>query len=278
MRGLAVHAVLLAAALMPRPGGAAEGSAIEQERERPAGYLPTPSLAVPALIVPPPPARGSAAHAADDEAYRESLRLRGGDRWKLATYDALGEYPAAIDRFSCALGVSITPQAMPRLYLLLRRVALDAGGAAAVAKSRFDRRRPFVAANDEICTPEFEQVFRADKSYPSSAAAIGWGWALVLAEIDPASASALLRRGLAYGNSREVCRVHWRSDVDAGRLIAAATVAQLHANADFLGELGDARRELAGARPAGARPGRDCAAEMAAMDMAAPGAPGETTR
>ena len=60
--------------------------------------------------------------------------------------------------------------------------------------------------------------------------AVGWGWALVLTELVPARADAILQRGREFGYSRVVCNVHWQSDVEAGRTMAAATVARLHAD------------------------------------------------
>jgi acid phosphatase (class A) len=85
-------------------------------------------------------------------------------------------------------------------------------------------------------------------SYPSGHAATGWAWALVLAELEPERADALLKRGMSFGESRIVCRVHFASDVEAGRLVGAAVVARLHRNPAFLADLKQARVELAKAR------------------------------
>jgi acid phosphatase (class A) len=59
--------------------------------------------------------------------------------------------------------------------------------------------------------------------------------------------------------------VHWPSDVEAGREVGAAVVAQLQSNADFRAQLREARKEVAALRAAGAKPGVDCAAEAAAL-------------
>jgi acid phosphatase (class A) len=42
--------------------------------------------------------------------------------------------------------------------------------------------------------------------------------------------------------------VHWLSDVEEGRTMGAATVARLHASADFAADLAAARAELAAVR------------------------------
>lgn len=64
--------------------------------------------------------------------------------------------------------------------------------------------------------------------------------------------------------SRVVCGVHWQSDVNAGRLVAAAVVAQLHANPDFVAQLGEAKKEVVAAR-ASAKAAPDCTLEQQAI-------------
>ena len=47
------------------------------------------------------------------------------------------------------------------------------------------------------------------------------------------------------GQSRVICGYHFQSDVDAGRLVASAVVARLHANDAFMIQLGKAKKEFA---------------------------------
>ena len=49
-----------------------------------------------------------------------------------------------------------------------------------------------------------------------------------------------------------VCGVHWKSDVEAGRIIGSATVSRLHSNPVFVAELAEACKEIASARGKGA--------------------------
>jgi len=65
-----------------------------------------------------------------------------------------------------------------------------------------------------VCTPEDEEVLRKDGFYPSGHTALGWAWALILTEIAPDRADAILARGRAFGVSRNICNVHWHSDVE----------------------------------------------------------------
>ncbi len=115
------------------------------------------------------------------------------------------------------------------------------------------------------CRPEDEDALRSNGSYPSGHTAIGWAWALVLAEASPDQSDAIFARGRAFGDSRLVCDVHWESDVLEGRMIGAATVARLHAEPTFLADLEAAKSELAAARANTLTPQRDCKLEASAL-------------
>ena len=67
----------------------------------------------------------------------------------------------------------------------------------------------------------------------------------------PDRADAVLARGLAYGESRVICGVHYPSDVEAGRIVGAAMVAALKADPAFQADFAVAARELDEARRAG---------------------------
>ncbi len=232
-----------------------------------AGYLDETDLPDSKALLPPPPAEGSAAKALDEEISRKALSLRGTPRWSLATQDAELSFPEAAIAFSCALNVSITEQETPSLYRLLRRTLADAGLATSSAKHQYNRKRPFMVNKEPTCSPEWDEHLRKDGSYPSGHTAIGWAWALVLSEIAPDRADEIIARGRAYGQSRVVCNVHWQSDVNAGRFIAAATVARLHANPAFMKDLEAAKDEIAEVRAKGLTPSRDCETEAAALAL-----------
>lgn len=231
-----------------------------------AGYLQPDELPDSRALLPAPPAPGSAALAADEDAYRTTRALRATPRWEQAARDAELAFPEATGHFSCALGVPVSAGETPHLNMLLRRVRMDASRATDKAKEHYARRRPFMGTGDTICTPKEQSRLKAD-AYPSGHSSIGWAWALVLAEAAPDRADVIFARGLAYGHSRVVCGVHWKSDVEAGRIVGAATVSRLHAKPVFAAQVAEARKEIAAARAAGATPRRDCAAEASALAL-----------
>jgi acid phosphatase (class A) len=238
-----------------------------------AGYLPPKSLPNSLALLPPPPAAGSTAFVLDDEIYRKTRAARGTPRWALAVEDANLMFPQAAGTFSCALNAPITEEDTPHLYMLMRRTLTDAGLSTYTAKNHYSRTRPFMVNKETSCTPDQEKQLMTDGSYPSGHAAIGWAWALILSEIAPEHTDAILARGLAFGQSRVICGVHWQSDVIEGRFMGAGAVARLHADPAFRAEIDAAKAELAAARAKGLKPTRDCKAEAAALALQPPTAP-----
>jgi len=237
------------------------------------GYLASDILPDSEALLPPPPAAGSTAFALDEDISRSSFALRGSARWFLAIEDADTGFPQATQTFVCSLGAPVNEKDTPHLYTLMRRVVSDAGYSTSKAKKRYARPRPFVVNKQPTCSPDFEKVMSTDGSYPSGHSTAGWAWALVLSELAPDRADAVLARGRAYGQSRVVCNVHWESDVIEGRTMAAAVVAKLHADPAFRADMEAAKGELAAVRAKGLKPGRDCKAEADALALYPPHAP-----
>jgi acid phosphatase (class A) len=246
---------------------AAQPSAEGPLAHLPPSFLPHDQLPDSLALLPPPPARGSPAFARDEAARREARKFAGTARWRVAASDADLGFPHAPTAFSCAAGTTISKEATPRTYALLGKSLIDVGLSTYRAKDRYKRVRPFVMHPGGTCFPKDEPALRNDGSYPSGHSAVGWGWALVMAELVPDRADAILQRGRDFGQSRIVCGVHWQSDVDAGRIIASATVARLHADPKFREEMEAARQELAMARNSSAPDGASCAAETSALSM-----------
>lgn len=229
------------------------------------GYLSMEDQLDSKLFVLPSPAEDSKIQAMDSAWADLMQAFRGTDRWDLAARDADLHFPAPTDVFSCALGIPVSEEDTPALYILLWRTMTDIGLAPYTAKNAYQRERPFMVRGETTCTPQDEDALRKDGSYPSGHTAIGWGWALMLTELAPDRAEELLARGRAFGESRNVCNAHWYSDVVAGRLTGAAAVAKLHSNEAFLSAMMAAKEDIAQARKSGLVPTVDCEAEAAAL-------------
>lgn len=210
--------------------------------DHPEGYLVANSDFEALAFLPPPPEDGSLRAQNDLAVYRATRTMKGQARWAQATADAEIVTPSAPEVFSEALGARFDPSRTPTLALLLGRTHADLEMIQASAKARYARPRPFVSEPADICV-EAAPWLTESGSYPSGHAAMGWAWALILAELAPDRAEAILTRGLAYGDSRTICGVHYVSDVEAGRLVGAALVARLLADPAFRRDLKRAQIE-----------------------------------
>lgn len=227
------------------------------------GYL-TPDQAPDSIaMLPLPPAPGSAAEARDMELSKLARAAQGSTRWTLATADAELVKPSSTAAMSCAAGFAIGEKETPAIQRLMRRVTRDLGMSGYAAKRKYSRPRPFMSNNAPTCTPDWETLLRTDGSYPSGHSAIGYGWGLILAEIVPDRATQLVSRGIAFGDSRRFCNVHWAADVEAGRTTAAAMLARLHADKAFQKDMKAAKSEAR--KVLAVPPNSDCAAEEAAL-------------
>ena len=216
-------------------------------RDHPHGYLNEDGAPNAAAFLPPPPEAGSLREQDDIAAYRATRALKDSPRWTQARADNEIETPAAPRVFDEALGIRFEPARLPTLTRLLGRMLGDLETIQTPAKRGFTRPRPFVAEPADTCIAP-EPWLAASGSYPSGHSALGWAWALVLAEMAPDRADAVLARGLAYGESRVVCGVHYPSDVEAGRLVGAAMIARLKADPAFQADFAVGKRELDDAR------------------------------
>lgn len=231
------------------------------------GYLDPEELPNSLALIPPPPAPGSAAFAHDVEVAQNTFALQSTARFELASADFELKLPIFINDFSCALNGEITKENAPYLYNLLSRSFSDLALSTYTAKNYYQRKRPFQTNGAPLAFPEMKSTLENDPSYPSGHSALGWGTALILAEIAPDRTDQLIARGLAYTESRIVANHHWYSDVVWGRFMGAATVARLHANPTFLADLEAAKAEYADLRANGTSPTGDCEWEAAALAL-----------
>lgn len=214
--------------------------------------------------IPPPPATGTPAMARDEAARLAALKLQGTARYRLAAEDAERTQDGTNRAFECAFGMHIDAQTTPVLYKLLGKLRVDVRAATYVAKSHYKRVRPWVANHARVCTPS-EQVVRDDGSYPSARGAVGWAYAEVLADLNPARSSVIIDRGREFGESRVVCDAEWQSDVDAGRAMAAAVVRRLRSVDQFRSDFAAARQEVSRTLRSHSGTPLNCASEQIAL-------------
>ncbi|QDG94478.1 phosphatase PAP2 family protein (plasmid) [Rhizobium sp. NIBRBAC000502774] len=212
------------------------------------GYLTPQDYPDGKTVLPPPPVQGSAAQAADLEAFENYRAMRDTDLGRRAAADANLKFDNIGKPFSDALGIDISRETTPHLHLLLQRVLTDAAYASDSAKSVFKRPRPFTELKVASCTQEHEKFLSSNGSYPSGHAVTGMLWAAVLVEIAPDRATQLIKKGYEFGEGRAICGVHWRSDIEAGRLLAFGAFSRLQSDKRFQRQLREAKNEVADLR------------------------------
>ena len=244
----------LAAAALFCAAGCASGPAVPAVSR---DCIPRSELPDPVRYLPPPPAEGSAAKAWDLARHEEARALRAADpaRAAQAARDAVFTWENLFAIFSPAYGRTISERETPALCAMLRFGLDTTRQAYRNFKRTRPRTRPFAELGEPPLRPEDARL-GAD-SYPSGHAATAWAAALILSEVRPAAAEALLARGFDAGESRLVCGVHWASDVSAGRLVAGVALARLHVDPDFRALLDAALREEASLPPPGTAPAAD---------------------
>ena len=228
---------------------------------RAAGFLAPAALPNAIATIPPAPKEGDARNALDWDIFVKTRALEGSDRWAMAKSDDSYKPADLLKDFSCAVGVTLTPENSPTLLSIIGRSTIDAGMAAEAAKQLYRRDRPFLHNAGNICIDRNGGIAKSF-DYPSGHASLGWTAGLVVAQLSPETATQVLARGRAYGESRVVCGVHNMSAVEAGRTNAAGVFAALQGSAEYRDALDKARAELVAARTAGGKPdAASCAKE-----------------
>lgn len=194
--------------------------------------------------LPAPPDSLSAAFRYDLAQYGWGKQQRlDPQRNAVAVGDAVWSVDNICAIYEKVLGIRISPEYTPAIYRMLSVGLMTTDQAGKLAKAHYMRTRPYVYFNEPTSVPGDEDELRHNGSYPSGHTILGWSAALLLTELMPEYADAILARGYVYGESRVVAGFHWQSDVDAGRLVASAAVARLHADKCFQKLMKKARKE-----------------------------------
>ena len=195
-------------------------------------------------FLPAPPEKGSAAFDYDQAQYRWGLEQRKDSaRLAMAVGDAVWSVDNICRIFGETLGITLSEANTPAIYKMLVTGLLTTDQAGKMPKNHYMRTRPYVFYDEPTIYPGDEAWLRTNGSYPSGHTILGWSAALLLAEVAPDRSDVILARGFEYGQSRVIAGYHWQSDVDAGRLVASAAVARLHADKRFLKLMKKARKE-----------------------------------
>jgi acid phosphatase (class A) len=217
----------------------ASACALAQSKPKPEPYFSFRELPNMLKWCPAPPDTVGAAFAYDIMQYMwgKELRQKDKERTAIAIRDAVYSLECIAQEFSEPFGLQISEEGTPEIWKLLRDAKATGENISNFPKFYYKRIRPFMRFHEHTATPQFEPDLRRNFSYPSGHTLLGWCSALLLAEINPERADTILKRGYMYCESRVIVGADWQSDVDAGRLAAAAAYSRMHTNERFLEQM-----------------------------------------
>ena len=199
------------------------------------GYIQAKSLDLTAVL-PPPPAKDS--KQTSDE-IKELLELQRS-RTTAQEDSARADKDITVFRFRDVLGAPFDSANLPitaaffKAALENERVIIDP------VKNFWNRPRPYVV--DSSIHPCLEKPTIA--SYPSGHSTAGNFMAILLAAMVPEKKNELFERGWKFAFNRMIGGVHYRSDIEAGRIAATVIAVEFLKDRKFMCEYSKAKREL----------------------------------
>ena len=184
---------------------------------------------VPAVnLLRPPPCETCAETKAEMDELASLERERTPEQEKQVAIDV----KRSVDRFLEGAGIAYAAEKLRPCERFFTMPRQEEKAAVEAAKDTFCRTRPFRTPGNSL-HPVQEARPDDSFSYPSGHAAYGAAIGFLLVEMLPEKRAEIYRRINEYARARMIAGVHFRSDVEAGKLMGAAVVASLFAKPDF---------------------------------------------
>jgi len=239
MRSWALGLLLLAGSVPAASAQPAAAPAVV--KPAPVSKFLSPGDLDPALLLPAPP---SDAAPAAVEGRAELHRIAAARTPKRLAQARRDDEVEDVTALTGVLGPAFNLERLPATARLFADLRYEDNVAAKRAKAYFRRERPFLYDRTlDVC----DDAHDVKNSYPSGHATMGYAAAAALEQLIPAKAQAVRARASDYAESRLVCGVHYRSDIDASQVLGAALVVKLLEKPDFKAEFEAARAELTAA-------------------------------
>ena len=207
------------------------------------GFLKPSELYDPAHFLPPPPAPGSARAAAELAEVKRLMAEATPEQRAQAVSDDHSENGTI---FGVVLGPAWDLTKLPATAKLIGEITGTEGPFSDVAKKEFTRDRPWVV-DPSIQTCAAHKPSQDHASYPSGHTTVGYGMGVVLANLMPSHAQAILGRSEQFAENRIICGMHFRSDTIAGQQFGTIMAIRLMQNSQFQADMAAARAELVAA-------------------------------
>lgn len=189
------------------------------------------------VLVPPPPAKGSALDKADMQAVLDAQAQASDARKALALADS---DETVYVMFTSVLGPKFTVETSPKAAALFDRIGASEDDTLDAAKPFFGRVRPWLA------NPEVKAIAKPTKSgsYPSGHTTRVTINAIMVAAMVPEKTDEIWARAQEYAQSRVVGGMHYPTDIDAGWRTGTAMAAVMLQNPAFKADFAAAKIEV----------------------------------
>jgi acid phosphatase (class A) len=209
-------------------------------RDADPGFLPPSEMYDPAHFLPPPPAEGSPKALAE---LAETKKLLAEATPAMRAAAALDDGNENGTIFAVVLGPAWDLAKLPATAKLIHEVTASEGPFSGIAKTEFHRKRPWVVdPSIQTCAPH--RPSQDMQSYPSGHTTVGYGMGVVLANLMPSHAQAILGRSAQFAENRIICGMHFRSDIVAGQQFGTIMAIRLMQNPQFQSDMAAAKTEL----------------------------------
>ena len=196
----------------------------------------------PALFLPPPPPQGSAAAKADMADLHRVLATRTPALFAAAKADSDTENATI---YEAIIGGDFSLKNLPATKKLMDDVQARGSADVKIAKKYFARLRPWaVDKTIKPCEDVTSDLANPANSYPSGHSTVGFSTGVLLAELLPSKAQAILTRARDYAQNRLMCGVHYRSDIVAGQVLGTLEAEHILVDPAAKAEVDAARAEL----------------------------------
>lgn len=219
--------------------------AVSVHAQRIEPYIPEDEMPDVVRIVPAPPVDPSPDFDHDILRYMWGKQQRKDpDRLAMAVRDAVWSLDTTLVILGEPFGLEISREKTPAIYEVLTRGVTTIEVIRFKPKAHYFRIRPFAYFQEPSIFPQDDEWLATEGSYPSGHTIRAWACALVMAQINPASAEAVFARAWLSGESRVISGCHWQSDVDASRPVAGMGFSRLQTSSEFQRDMAFAREEF----------------------------------
>jgi acid phosphatase (class A) len=201
-------------------------------------YLTATQIDQVMAALPAPSAPGSAEDLADYAATDRAFAARSAADFSRAQQEEKFDAFA----FATVIGPGFRADKLPRVAALFKEAEHETKEAVDLSKNHWKRPRPCPPAS--ACAQHPEQAAKKSFGYPSGHSSRATVDAILLAQLFPQDADALMQQSRDIGWRRVVKGVHTLQDIYAGREFGQALAGDMLASPAMQHDLAEARAEL----------------------------------